>query len=258
MNINAVVIDDEPLARSRILKLLREYPEVQVVGQGKYGAEAIRLVNHVKPQLIFLDIQMPDMNGFEVLSKIDRAHQPFVIFATAYDQYALKAFDVHAIDYLLKPFDKERFREALERAKKQLQLQKSSELGRKLDQLLQDYHQEPSALPRELTIRENGRNYSILLNEVLWFKACGNYVSITLAKKRFLYRSTMQDISALVDPKKFLRIHRSYLINYLHVEQVHYHHNNQYLFKFDDQTSLLSGRSYKSKIMNFLSESTSP
>ena len=140
--IRVVVVDDEPLARSRIVKLLQKESDIQIVGECKNGQEATSVINSKEPDLIFLDIQMPDMNGFQVFSKINPQYRPIVIFITAYDQYALKAFDIHAVDYLLKPFDNERFREALEIARKQIKMTLASDFNKKLLRLLKDFQHE--------------------------------------------------------------------------------------------------------------------
>lgn len=252
MSIRTVIVDDEPLARSRIIKLLGAHPDIQLVGQCKNGAEAITLINKKRPELIFLDIQIPDMDGFSVISKLDLKYEPFIIFATAYDRYALRAFDVHAIDYLLKPFDKDRFNESIDKAKNQIKFKKLSDFNRKLMHLLNDFQQDQSRYMEVFSIKEDGRTLSIPADEIYWIAATGNYVTLNLESSKHLYRETLNALELKLNPEHFLRIHRSYLVNVLYIKNIRYQNNNQYKITLQNKIELISSRSFKKKIMAYL------
>ncbi|MCB0563088.1 MAG: response regulator, partial [Phaeodactylibacter sp.] len=155
--IRTLVVDDEPLARARIVKLLEPIDYITLIGECKNGSEALHQMEEYRPDLVFLDIQMPDLNGFEVLSREELRPLPFIIFVTAYNQYALKAFDVHAVDYLLKPYDDERFMRAVEHARQQINLQQDALLHQKMVNLLEAHHQESSEALQHLEAKEKGR-----------------------------------------------------------------------------------------------------
>jgi len=254
MKLRTIVVDDEPLARSRIAKLLKDYDDIHLIGQCNNGKEAVELINKKRPDLIFLDIQMPDFDGFKVVSQLDLSHQPMIVFATAYDKYALKAFDVHAIAYLLNPFDKDRFGGASDRAKEQIKLKKSSDFNRKLLSLLNDYQQEKSNYTTSFCLKEGGRLITIQVDEVYWLETDGNYLVLNLENRDFLYRGTMNTIEAELDPEQFLRIHRSFLVNLVYVKKVRYLNNSEYEFQLKNDKKLISSRSYKDKIVSDLAD----
>ena len=187
--IKTLIIDDEPLARFRIADLLKKDPDVFILGECKNGTEAIRAVHQKNPDLIFLDVQMPDLNGLEVVAQLKT--DPLIIFVTAFDQYALDAFDIHAVDYLLKPFDDERFFESLERAKRQLALQQTSQFKSKLLTLMQEFQAETDQYLSVVTIKDRGKTRQIALDDVFSIEADGNYLALQLQNERILYRSTM-------------------------------------------------------------------
>lgn len=256
MKIRTIIVDDEPLARSRITNLLQDHDEVQIVGQCRNGREAVDSILKNQPELIFLDIQMPDISGFKVISEMNLNYQPIIIFATAYDKYALKAFDVHAIDYLLKPFDKERFAEAIDRAKRQIKFKKSSEFNERLVNMLNDYNHTQNKFLSSFCLKEDGRLRNIPVEEVYCIEADGNYITLNLASKNYLYRATMNDIEEQLDPQYFLRIHRSTILNLRYIEKVKYLQNNEYLFILKNDSVLTSGRSFKDKIVEALNYSS--
>lgn len=250
--IRTLVVDDEPLARLRIVNLLNKIDYVSVIGECKNGREALKSIKSYKPDLVFLDIQMPDLNGFDVLSQAQFNPIPFIIFVTAYDQYALKAFDVHAVDYLLKPFDDERFITALEHAKEQLDLKENAFLHQKMVRLLENYKHQHSDELSAIEIKDRGRSTFINIEDIHSFETQGNYVKIHLVKKTYLYRETLQNIEQQVNPHIFLRIHRSLLLNTNYVKKVKYQGNNQFLFTLQNGQSLLSSRSYREDIVNYM------
>ena len=185
--IRALVVDDEPLARRRIRKLLSRDADVEVIGDCTNGYEAIDTIAREKPDLVFLDVQMPEVDGFAVLEGIDRRALPFVIFVTAYDQYALKAFEVSAVDYLLKPFDKKRFEQALQRAKTRLITERGNHLNQQTLALLQELKARSQDLGR-LLIKSGGRAFFLKTDEIDWIAAEGKYVRLHVGRESYLLR----------------------------------------------------------------------
>jgi len=247
--INTVVADDEPLARARILKLLEQFEEINIVGECKNGSEALRCISDYKPDLIFLDIQMPDFDGFEVLAKSHPESLPFIIFVTAFDQYALKAFDVHAVDYLLKPYDDERFTLALEHAKAQIKVKQDARLHQKIQKIFDEHNRPVSGV-----IEVKDRLKSIQLNplDIYYIESEGNYLKIHLKEKSYLHRQTLHSIVDILPD--FLRVHRSLLLNPNYISSVKYAGNNQYNFLMKNKERLLSSRSYKKNILQYLED----
>lgn len=245
--IRTLVIDDEPLARARIIKLLEQFPDILMIGECKNGTEALQKITDYKPDLIFLDIQMPDFNGFELISKSQISPMPFVIFVTAYDQYAVKAFGVHAVDYLLKPYDDDRFNDAVHQAKQQIELNRNAELHKKMVQLIENHNKDESQL-NIIEIKEKGYSKKIQIEEIYFLESHGNYLKLYLENKSYLIRQTLQALVEQLDKNQFFRIHRSYVINLNYVEDIKYKGNNQFLFYLKNKKELLSSRSFKTEI----------
>lgn len=252
--IRTLVVDDEPLARARIVNLLRKNEQIALIGECKNGYEAMDQISNYKPDLVFLDIQMPDLNGFDVLSKIDITPLPFIIFVTAYDQYALKAFDVHAVDYLLKPYDDDRFHQALEHAKHQIQLKQNAFIHQKMVSILNEYTQSNEDGLIRLEYKEKGKTHFINIYDIYYIESHGNYIKVFLREKSVLLRQTLQSLEEQLDSKIFLRIHRSTLVNCNFVHKIRYEGNNQYLFLMKNEASLLSSRGYKPEVLQYLEE----
>ena len=175
--IRTLVVDDEPVARARVLALLSEEPDIEVVGECASGPQAVSAVADQSPDLIFLDVQMPEMNAFEVARALGPDRMPAVVFVTAFDQYALRAFEIHALDYLLKPFSAQRFKSALAHARDQLAKRHATTIGREVLALLPEFQQRPPALDR-LVVRSSGRIYFVRTADIDWCEASGNYVSL--------------------------------------------------------------------------------
>ncbi|RMG80278.1 MAG: DNA-binding response regulator [Bacteroidetes bacterium] len=250
--IRTLVIDDEPLARARILKLLQSVEYITVIGECKNGKEARRQIENYQPDLIFLDIQMPDLNGFEVLQDADLTHRPFIIFVTAFDHYALKAFDVRAVDYLLKPYDDDRFFKALNHARQQILLKDQATLHQKIVKVIEAYEHQHSDNLSALEIRDKGRTFLVNIQDVYWIEAEGNYLKIHLENQKHLIRMTLQSIENQLDRNFFFRIHRSVLVHKLYIESVAYKGNNQYLFRLKNGDKVMSSRSYKDQVTRYL------
>ena len=219
--IRVVLVDDEPLARATLRKLLAADPEVELVAECAHGEEAVEAVRAHRPDLVFLDVQMPGMDGFEVIEDLASEPLPLVVFVTAYDRYALRAFEVHAVDYLLKPFDDERFAQALERAKERLRRDAVIDLGRRLADLvsevgdrLPETHGEGGLRKplQRLAIHREGRVDVVEVEEVVWIEAADQYVKLHTEDDVHLMRESMTRLEQSLDPDRFLRVHRSAIV----------------------------------------------
>ena len=210
--IRALIIDDEPLARTMVRKMLEQHRDVEILGECEGGMQAIEQIQLHQPNLVFLDVQMPEVDGFGVIRALEPEHLPQVIFVTAYDRYALKAFEVHAVDYLLKPFDEERFGAALERARTKINSERNGELSQRLLALVAEREPRREYLDRVI-IKSGGRVFFLKTDEIDWIEAQGNFVALHTAKHKHLFRATLAGLEAQLDPKKFRRIHRSTIVN---------------------------------------------
>ena len=217
--IKTLIVDDEPLARRNLRVLLEKEPQIEIVEECRNGHEAVNAINTHSPDLIFLDIQMPEMDGFDVLARVGPEQIQAIIFVTAFDQYALKAFEVHALDYLLKPFDDERFSRALERAKSQIAASEIDKLSQRLLALLDDRKSERKISDEQQTyltrlmIKTSNRMMLLKVEEIDFIEADGNYAKLHTGRKTHLLREKMNDLEGRLDPAKFVRIHRSYIVN---------------------------------------------
>jgi two-component system LytT family response regulator len=252
--IRALIVDDEPLARERILDLLADDAEVEVVGECGDGMAALAAIERHRPDLLFLDVQMPELDGFGVLEAIDETKAPVIIFVTAYDQYALRAFEVHALDYLLKPFDRERFDKALQRAKHQIARERAGAVNQELVALLTRLKARPKPLER-LVIKSAGRVFFLRAEEIDWIEAAANYVKLHVGKESHLLRETINGLAAKLDPDKFLRIHRSTIINLERVKELQPWFHGDYVVILKDGTQLTSSRNYREQLHKLLGKS---
>lgn len=253
-HIRTIIADDEPVARARVARLLQQDPEIELVAECRNGSEAIEAVNKHKPDLMFLDVQMPQVNGFEVVQQLGKERMPFVVFVTAHDQYALKAFDVNAVDFLLKPYDDDRFHASLSKAKKWMDMRFSSKLTGKLMDLMREHMHANSEYTETIVIRERGREWRVGVDDLVFMRAEGNYLHLQLKDRHHLYRMTMNAVETELDPTRFLRIHRSYIINMAHVRSHRYSGNNEFIFSMNNGERIVSGRSYKEHISKALTE----
>ncbi|MFQ5570125.1 MAG: LytR/AlgR family response regulator transcription factor [Rhodothermales bacterium] len=259
--IRTLIVDDEPLGRQRIRTLLEQEPDLAVVGECANGREAVAAVRKLVPDLVFLDVQMPLMNGFDVVEELGTAHLPVVIFVTAYDRYALKAFEVHALDYLLKPFDRERFQKALQRARHHLHRESIDALSRRLQALLADYQGRPKparegAFLKRLAVKSAGQVFFLNVEEIDWIEAAGNYAGLHVKDRTHLARETMAGLEARLDPDRFLRIHRSTIVNLDRIKALQPLYNGEYVFTLHDGTRLQSSRSYRDRVHALLNEAS--
>ena len=247
MKIRAVIGDDEPIARRRVRGLLREAEGIEVVAECANGKEAIEVLSESTPDLLFLDIQMPEVDGFDVLRAIGASRIPAVIFVTAYDQFALRAFEAHALDYLLKPYDDERFEAALERARERIRQHKGDDLDRRLRLLLEEVRGHQGYLQR-LVVPVGHRSIFIKTDEIDWIEADRNYIRLHVGSQAHLLRENLSRIESALDPTKFCRIHRSTIVKIDRIRSVESLFRGGYLVLLHDGTKLTSGRSYRAKV----------
>jgi two-component system LytT family response regulator len=225
MKIRALIVDDEPLARQRIRLLTRDEPDLELVGDCASGKDALAAIERDPPDLLFLDVQMPEMDGFELLRKLPRERLPVVIFTTAFDQHAVRAFEAHALDYLLKPFKPERFKAAVARAREHLANQQASSAARGLLDLLAARQGLPAAPPvpnylTRLTIKTDDRVVVIKTADIDCIDSAGNYVAVNVGKESHILRETLNALEAQLDPEKFLRVSRSVIVNLDRVKEL--------------------------------------
>ncbi|MBI2515798.1 MAG: response regulator transcription factor [Opitutae bacterium] len=265
--IRALIVDDEPAARRGVRMLLERDPDMQVIGEAASGPEAARKIVDERPDLVFLDVQMPEMDGFKVLENVVAKHSPVVVFVTAYDRHALQAFEVNAVDYLLKPFDDERFWAAVRRAKSEFQRRQTDSLGEKLGHLL-DYLQtaasrgagspasgagEQEAITRErILLKTGGEIFFLKADEIDWIEAEGDYMKFHAGGRTHLLRETMGRLEEKLDPKRFVRIHRSTIVNLDRVKKLSPSFAGEYAVILADGTKLRLSRSYHERLQELM------
>jgi two-component system LytT family response regulator len=245
--IRTVIVDDEELARDRIQTLLELQPDVEVVGVCTDGPSAVEMIDRTQPDLVFLDVQMPGMDGFEVVENLERTKMPAVVFVTAHDAHALRAFEIHALDFLLKPFDQTRFEKALERARGQLSQSTGPVLDSRLVTLLEELHEERKYSER-LIVKSSGRVFFVRTEEIDWVEASGNYVKIHTKSDAHLLRESMKNMEAKLDPKTFVRIHRSAIVNIDHIKELEPWFHGEYIVIMRDGTRLTASRVFSDRL----------
>jgi two-component system LytT family response regulator len=251
MDIRTLIVEDEPLMRERLRGLLAEEPDVVIAGECANGPEAVAALDADRPDLVFLDVQMPGLNGFEVIEAVGVERMPATVFVTAYDRYALRAFEVHALDYLLKPFNRERFRQALERARGRLRQARPAEVHELLRALLADV-QTAARGPRRLVVKSDSRIVLVKPEEVDWVEAAGNYVRLHVGKDEHLLRATMEGVEAQLPPRQFVRIHRSTIVNIERIRSLEPGFHGDYVAQLHDGTELPLSRTYRPKLEELL------
>jgi two-component system LytT family response regulator len=251
--IKTLIVDDEPLARERLANLLGPIEDIDIVGQCRDGEETVTAIHDTTPDLVFLDIQMPNMSGFDVIDAVGAEAMPLVIFVTAYDQHALRAFQVRALDYLLKPFDRERFNEALQRARKQLERDETGDIGRRLLALVKDLRRDQPRSDR-LVVKSGGRLFFLRADEIDWVEAAGNYVRLHVGNSSHLLRETMTSIESRLDPEKFFRIHRCRIVNMDRIQELQPWLNGEYAVVLRTGERLTLSRGYREKLQERLGQ----
>lgn len=219
MNIRTLIVDDESLARDRLRQLLAKEPEVELVGECSDGREAVAMIQNAKPDLVFLDVQMPELDGFSVLAELEGKPMPVIVFVTAHDKFALRAFEVHAVDYLLKPFDRDRFQKALGRALEQVKQRDSSTLIKRQTVLLAGLKPAAKA-PERIAVKSGGSILWVNLADVDWIGSADNYAELHVGAKSHLLRETLSALEARLDPEQFVRISRSIIVNAKRIKEL--------------------------------------
>jgi len=215
MKIRTFIVDDEPLARDRLRQLLQDEPEIEITGECDDGRKAVAAIRKTPPDLLFLDVQMPELDGFGVLEALGSGPMPVIVFVTAYDQFAVRAFEVHAVDYLLKPFDRERFQKALRRATEQVKNRDTGKLHQRQSALLTD------VLSSKLAVKSGGHVVWVKLEEIDWIGSADNYAELHVGAKSHLLRETLGTLEARLAPGKFVRISRSAIVNAQRIKELH-------------------------------------
>jgi two-component system LytT family response regulator len=250
--LQALIVDDERAARERIVDLVAPRDDVEVVGLRKSGTEAIEAIREKQPDLVFLDVQMPEVDGLEVVDQIGPTAMPVTIFVTAYDRYALDAFEAHALDYLLKPYDDERFKEAIERAQEQIRLQTGQELSQKMENLLEETRSSEASPADEdedylerIAVERRDRVLVVSVDELWYVTADGPYLKLHVDEDTHLIRERMKTLERQLDPRQFIRIHRSTLVNLERVDALVPKARGGYEVELEDDTRLKVSRSRK-------------
>ena len=247
--IKALIVDDEPLARSMTRRMLDGHSNIELVGECESGEEAGAAIRILKPDLVFLDVQMPGLDGFAVIESLASERLPQIVFITAYDQYAVRAFDVHALDYLLKPFDRERFEQALRRAVRQIETEKGGEAHERILSMLAG--REPRYLERFI-IKTEGRVFFLKADEIEWIEAEGNYVLLHTDGKGHLFREAISSLEAKLDPRKFQRVGRSAIVNLDSIRELQPWFRGDYKIILHDGTELKLSHRFRDNLNKYL------
>ena len=249
----AIVVDDEPLARDGVRLRLGRFRDIEVVAECEDGSSAIEKIVELSPDLVFLDVQMPDMDGFDVLRALPRDNLPEVIFLTAYEQHAVRAFEVYALDYLLKPIDDDRFASAIERAREVFHSDRKLQMTERLLRLLEH---EPRNHVTRFPVRIGTRIQIVRTQDIDWIAAAEDYVELHSKGKSYLLRETMNSMEQKLDPRQFLRIHRSRIVRLELIHEAQSIDNREYMVRLTDGTKHRSGRTYADRVEKWLDHET--
>ncbi len=252
--IRAIIVDDEPLARERIRTLLGHESDFEILAECENGNEAIDAIERLAPDLVFLDVQMPAVDGFDVLAALDQDRLPSVVFVTAYDRYAVKAFEVHALDYLLKPFDSGRFSTALERARKQVDQARAGRARTELVALINNMKADQRAREK-LLVKTEGKVIFVPADRIVWIEAAGNYVRIHTRDDLYLMRETMSGMERRLPLDRFVRIHRSTMVNFDDIKELLPTFNNEFMVVLRNGEKLRLSRKYRPDLERRLGKS---
>jgi two-component system LytT family response regulator len=247
MKIKVLIADDEPLARKRIRDLLEKSPLTEVIGEAGNGRETLQSILKNKPDLVFLDIRMPEMNGFDTLEELGPGEMPHVIFVTAYDKYALRAFEIHALDYLLKPFDRDRFERALQRAVSFIRQSRSrTELQTGLSEFMRNFPKQ-EAYAERFMVRIKDKLVPIKSKDIDWIEAAGKYVILHSGQAQHMIRDSMKNMESRLNPAHFLRTHRSYMVNLDRILEVEPWFHGEYRIFLKGGKELPLSRTFREK-----------
>jgi two-component system LytT family response regulator len=250
MKTRTLIVDDELLARERMRQLLLPEPAIEIIGECSNGREAVGAIQDQRPDLIFLDVQMPELDGFGVLQAIGAGLRPVIVFVTAHDKFALRAFEFHAVDYLLKPFDRTRFQAALHRALDQVKHRQGGALDQRLSNLLAELKSPPKSLER-LAVKSSGRVVLVRVDDIDWIEAADNYVELHVGKQSHLLREKLSVLETQLAPEKFVRISRSTIVNVDRLKELQSLFRGAYTVILQDGTRLTLSRNYRDKLERF-------
>lgn len=271
MKINTIIVDDEPLARKGLALRLAEFSNVNIVAECKNGVEAVALIPQLKPDLVFLDIQMPGLNGFQVIHKLKEFNEklPCIIFVTAFDSYAINAFDIHALDYILKPVDHNRLQDAVSKVVNYLSLKNDGEHTHRLARLVANFTGDDcedilrklaagekidyQTYPDVLAIKDGSEVTRVQINDIQWVDAAGDYMCVHTTEQTHIMRRTMKELDQQLDPKIFVRVHRSAIVNINYVEKLVSHISGEYHLILSNGSELKVSRSHRDKVKEMIS-----
>jgi two-component system LytT family response regulator len=249
--IRAIVVDDEPLARDLLRTMLAGEPDIDIVGEYGNGEDAVNAILEDTPDVVFLDVQMPELDGFGVINAVGIERMPVVVFVTAFDQYALQAFDAHALDYLLKPFDEERLQRSLRRVRDRLQKTPLGQVSQRMLALLEQLDTRNRYVER-LVIRQEGRATFLPVRDIDWIEADGKQICVHAGAARHVLREGMSRVEAQLDPAEFLRIHRSTIVRIDRIREIQPWFQGDYVVIMRDNTQLTSSRGYRDRLKDLL------
>jgi two-component system, LytTR family, response regulator len=253
-NLRTIVVDDEKPARMRLLELLRREPDVEVLGTASDGHEAVELIRATSPDLVFLDVQMPSLDGFGVLQQLTPADLPLIVFVTAYDRYAIQAFDAHAVDYLLKPFSDERFESAIDRARKYFGTAEAREQADELSAATQERQSVDarSGYLERLVMKSGGTVTFVDVEDLDWIEAAGVYVYLHAGPKVHLYRSSVTQLLQRLDPHRFVRVHRSAAVNTARIRELRTRSHGDFTVVLQGGAEVPMSRGYRAQLESWL------
>jgi two-component system LytT family response regulator len=257
--LRVIIADDERLARKKLHILLESEPEVQVVAECEDGRQTISAIHAHLPDLLLLDIQMPDLDGFQVLNEVPPGEMPVVIFTSAYDQYAIRAFEAHALDYLLKPFDQERLHHSIERACSEVRKSGDREITHRIMDLLSRVRSQTRSGPEpegRLVIRAKGRVIFLNLDEIDWVEAAANYVRLNVGKEAYFFRETISRIAERLNPNLFIRIHRSTIVNVRKIKELIPVNSGEYIVILKTGKELSCSRGYRAGLQSVIDKNS--
>lgn len=268
--IKAVIVDDEPLARKGLAIRLQAFPEVEIIGECVNGTSAVEQIPQLQPDLVFLDIQMPGLNGFQVINQLKELGQPLpqIVFVTAYDSYAIKAFEIHALDYVLKPVDEERLQAALDKVQAHLAASQEEAHKQKLAGLVASFTGddceeilrkladgesiEAQSYPEIMAIKDGSQVTRVPVKDIRWIDAAGDYMCVHAGESTHIMRRTMKDLEKDLDPKRFVRVHRSAIVNIAYVSKLVSHISGEYHLILDEGTELKVSRSHRDQVKSMI------
>ncbi len=238
MNITCIIVDDEKLARDLLQEYLQQLPNIQVLGECAKGKDAVEMIDNLKPDLVFLDVQMPGMTGFDVLDEI--THDPYVIFCTAYDQYAIKAFEKNAVDYILKPLDQERFKQGVDRAINRMKVEQNN-VGELLRSIKTDHK---TSYDSHIFVQKSEKLLNLPIDEIVHLEASGDYTILTTKSDQFVSSSGIGKLEEILNPEIFIRVHRSTIININSLKEIEKHFNGGMVVKMQNGKTFPVSRTY--------------